>query len=189
MSRGANLVRIIAGEHRGRRLSFVPAAGLRPTPDRVRETLFNWLRDDVPNARCLDLFAGSGALGFEALSRGAAHVTAVERHRAVAQKLRDNAALLGLEARMTVVQADAMALLDRDPTVPFDIVFIDPPFADRHVASVIDALSRPGWVAESAVLYVEQDASRSWPETPPGWVVHREGDAGQSAQRLLRRST
>jgi 16S rRNA (guanine966-N2)-methyltransferase len=189
LSRASNLVRIIGGEHRGRRLNFIPAAGLRPTPDRVRETLFNWLRDDVRGARCLDLFAGSGALAFEALSRGAESVTAVDRHRAVVQKLRDNAAMLNLGSRMTILQGDAMQLLEREPLGQFDVVFVDPPFADRQVAAVIDALCRPGWLTDAAVLYLEQAKAQPWPAVPPGWLVHREGDAGQSAQRLLRRST
>jgi len=189
LGRAHNLVRIIGGEYRGRRLSFVPASGLRPTPDRVRETLFNWLRDDIRGARCLDLFAGSGALGFEALSRGAAMVTAVERNRSVAQRLTDNARLIGAADRMAVVHADAARFLKTPPARPYDIVFLDPPFADHRHDAVLDTLGRPGWLSGNAIVYHEQDQSRGWPVCPPGWRVDREGRAGQSAQRLLRRSS
>lgn len=181
-----NQVRIIAGHHRGRRLQFLPVKGLRPTPERVRETLFNWLRADVDGARCLDLFAGSGALGFEALSRGAAHVTFVERQRAAAQRLRDNVALLGEQAVADVVHADALRLLATPPEQRYDIVFIDPPFADALLPSVCARLAQGAWLVDGAMVYLEQDAKRAWPEPPSHWSLHRDGNAGQSAQRLLR---
>ena len=111
----ANQVRIIGGRHRGRRLHFSPGRGLRPTPDRVRETLFNWLQAEIRGARCLDLFAGSGALGLEALSRGAACLYAVEQNRAAAQRLRDNVALLHEESAVEVLQVDALRLLKTPP--------------------------------------------------------------------------
>ena len=183
----ANQVRIIGGRHRGRRLAFVPGRGLRPTPDRVRETLFNWLRHDIHGARCLDLFAGSGALGLEALSRGAAYLHAIERNRAAARRLRDNLGLLH-ETAADVVQDDALRQLKTPPAVPFDIAFVDPPFDADLLASVCGLLEDRGWLHDGALIYVEQDAVRPWPELPPTWQVLREGRAGQSAQRLLRRS-
>jgi 16S rRNA (guanine966-N2)-methyltransferase len=184
---GPNQVRIIGGRHRGRRLRFVPGAGLRPTPDRVRETLFNWLRDALTGARCLDLFAGSGVLGFEALSRGAASLLAVERHRAAAARLRENAALLG-EAAVEVVHGDALKLLREPPAQPFDLAFVDPPFGAGLLGEACARLERNGWLAPAALVYLEQDASRPWPPLPGNWCQQREGRAGQSAQRLLQRS-
>ncbi len=184
----ANQVRIIGGRHRGRRLHFSPGRGLRPTPDRVRETLFNWLQGETRGARCLDLFAGSGALGLEALSRGAGCLCAVEQNRTVAQRLRDNIALLTEDAVAEVRQTDALRLLRTAPDMPFDIVFVDPPFADGLLPTVCRLLEENDWLAATAWIYLEQDASRDWPPMPNGWVVHREGGAGQSAQRLLRRS-
>ena len=154
----------------------------------MRETLFNWLQADIAGARCLDLFAGSGALGLEALSRGAAHVTLVEHNRQAAQRLRDNLDLLGEGAVAEVVQADARRLLAKAPPAPYDIVFLDPPFADGLLPDVILQLEHNRWLADAALVYVEQDASHAWPSLPETWGVHREGRAGQSAQRLLRRS-
>jgi 16S rRNA (guanine966-N2)-methyltransferase len=184
----ANQVRIIAGRHRGRRLHFVPGRGLRPTPDRVRETLFNWLQAEIRGARCLDLFAGSGALGLEALSRGAAFLLAVEQNRAAAQRLRENIALLHEQGAAEVVQGDALRLLRRPPQRPFDIVFLDPPFAAGLLPEACRLLEANGWLQPSAFVYLEQDAGQDWPALPGGWSVHREGAAGQSAHRLLRRS-
>ncbi len=188
MAGGANQVRIIGGRHRGRRLHFTPGRGLRPTPDRVRETLFNWLRAEIQGARCLDLFAGSGVLGLEALSRGAAAATLVERNRVAAQRLRDNVALLREQAAAEVIQADAMRLLSKPPGRAYDIVFVDPPFADALLPDVCARLEQGNWLASKAMVYLEQDTQRSWPDTPRTWTVEREGHAGGSAQRLLRRS-
>lgn len=184
----ANQVRIIAGRHRGRRLHFVPGRGLRPTPDRVRETLFNWLQGQVPGARCLDLFAGSGALGLEALSRGARYLCAVEQNRLAAQRLRDNIAQLHEESVAEVVQLDALRLLKTTPEAPFDIVFLDPPFADTLLPAVCGLLEQHGWLADGAFIYLEQDAALAWPALPGNWILHREGVAGQSGHRLVRRS-
>ncbi|MGD8957138.1 MAG: 16S rRNA (guanine(966)-N(2))-methyltransferase RsmD, partial [Chromatiaceae bacterium] len=131
----ANQVRIIGGRHRGRRLGFSAGRGLRPTPDRVRETLFNWLQSEIHGARCLDLFAGSGALGLEALSRGASALLAVEQNRAAAQRLRENIRLLDEQAAAEVIQRDALSLLTRPPVAPFGIVFLDPPFAQDMLAA------------------------------------------------------
>ena len=184
----ANQVRIIGGRHRGRRLNFSPGRGLRPTPDRVRETLFNWLQGEIRGAGCLDLFAGSGALGLEALSRGAARLCAVEQNRPVAQRLRDNIALLAEDSVAEVRQTDALRLLRSAPDMPFDIAFVDPPFADGLLPTVCRLLEETGWLRPSAWIYLEQDASHDWAPAPDSWVLHREGRAGQSAHRLLRRS-
>ena len=125
--RAPNRIRIIGGTHRGRRLAFPDAAGLRPTPDRVRETLFNWLMPHLPGARCLDLFAGSGALGLEAVSRGAREVVLVDANPAVVKSLQENLRLLGETERARVIRSDALAFLRKETDAPFDIVFLDPP--------------------------------------------------------------
>lgn len=187
MARGAgNRVRIIGGEYGGRRLGFPDQRGLRPTADRVRETLFNWLAPYLPGARVLDLFAGSGALGLEALSRGAGQVLLVEQARQAADRLRDNVALLGAGARAYVQQIDARRLLASPPDQPYRIVFLDPPFADGLLAQVIPLLVQNGWLAEEAWIYLEQDAAHPWPEMPAGWTLHREGKGGQAVFRLIR---
>ena len=188
MAQTGNQVRIIGGRHRGRRLHFVPGSGLRPTPDRVRETLFNWLQGDVNGARCLDLFAGSGALGIEALSRGAAHVTLVEANRNAARRLRENLDLLHEQDRADVLQCDALRLLATPPARAYDIAFVDPPFADDLLPQVCRLLEDGDWLASPAIVYLEQDARRTWPLLPDNWAIFREGRAGQSGQRVLRRS-
>jgi 16S rRNA (guanine966-N2)-methyltransferase len=186
MARGpANRVRIIGGEYGGRRLEFPNQRGLRPTADRVRETLFNWLAPVLPGARVLDLFAGSGALGLEALSRGAGEVLLVEQARQVAERLRQNVELLGASERASVRQIDARRLLADVPPVPFDIVFLDPPFAEGLLAGLLPQLAQNGWLAADAWVYLEQDSSQPWPELPAGWRVHREGKGGQAAFRLI----
>src|SRR6188768_4242031 len=152
----ANTLRIIGGDWRGRRIRFPGKGGIRPTPDRVRETLFNWLMAKVPGSRCLDLFAGSGALGLEALSRGAAHATFVERDRENAARLRETTAELA-PGRAAVVEADALAWL-AVPRSPFDIVFLDPPFAAGVLAEAMQRLDVRGILAPDAYVYVEMPA-------------------------------
>ena len=176
-------MRIIAGRWRGRKLAFPDAGGLRPSGDRVRETLFNWLTPVLPGSRCLDLFAGSGALGFEAASRGAARVVAVENDRAVVQALRDNRARLGADA-VEIVARDALAYL-QGPAEPFDIVFLDPPFALDCLAGVGRLLQAGGWLVEGARVYVETPAGRSPPPVPAAWRPLREKRAGQVSYQLF----
>ncbi|MCU0973474.1 MAG: 16S rRNA (guanine(966)-N(2))-methyltransferase RsmD, partial [Burkholderiales bacterium] len=135
---GANRVRIIGGAWRRRFVHFPAVEGLRPSPDRVRETLFNWLGHDLTGLACLDLYAGSGALGFEAASRGAARVLMVERDRVVARALRENAARLAA-TQVEVVQADALAHLRHD-TRMYDVVFLDPPFSEDLLPAVLPAV-------------------------------------------------
>jgi 16S rRNA (guanine966-N2)-methyltransferase len=180
-----NRVRIIGGEYGGRRLEFPNQRGLRPTADRVRETLFNWLTPHLPGARVLDLFAGSGALGLEALSRGAGFVLLVEQARAVAERLRHNVELLGATERAQVRQADALRLLAGAPDTPFDVVFLDPPFAADLLPKAMPLLVAHGWLSDDAWVYLEQDAALPWPGLPTGWAVHREGKSGQAAYRLV----
>jgi 16S rRNA (guanine966-N2)-methyltransferase len=166
-----NRVRIIGGHWRSRVIAFPPAAQLRPTPDRVRETLFNWLGQRLDGLACLDLFAGSGALGFEALSRGARRVVMVERERAVARALRENAKTLDAE-NADVVEGDALAYLSR-PAERFDVVFLDPPFASDLAACALAKLG--AWVHAGSRVYVESGESL---DPGPGWRAIREDRAG-----------
>ena len=185
--RGHKRLRIIGGEWRGRKLAFPALAELRPTPDRVRETLFNWLRDILPNARCLDLFAGSGALGFEALSRGAQEVVMVDRHPAVVMQLKQHIQQLkAVNAR--AVKAEAEAFL-HGPSRPFDIIFLDPPFQGDLLGPCLERLAQPGWLAATAWLYLETDRRTPLPPLPADWNVLRHKEAGQVGYYLLQRTS
>lgn len=175
-------VRLIAGRWRGTRLDVPMSPGLRPTSDRVRETLFNWLAPYLPGARVLDLFAGSGALGLEALSRGAAEVLMVERDAALASALRAVLARLPGSQGGRVVQGDALAML-RGHGEPFDLVFVDPPFASGLWPEVWPLL-RPHLAAD-ALVYVEAPAN-SDPGVPAEWPVHREGGTREVRYALHR---
>ena len=178
-----NEFRIIAGRWRRRRLKFPDLPGIRPSPDRVRETLFNWLMQVVVGARCLDLFAGSGALGLEALSRGAQQVTFVDRERQVAEALRSHLELLHA-VHGEVLQADALAFLHGPPRL-FDIVFLDPPFASSLLVESIALLDQGGWLAPRAHLYMEYPLGCA-PALPAAWQVSREGHAGRVGFALVR---
>lgn len=186
MARQSNTLRIIAGRHRGRKLKFADVPGLRPTPDRVRETLFNWLAPLIPGARCLDLFAGSGALGFEALSRGAREVVFVDNHPLAVQALRDNIALLG-EGNAEVIQSSALDWLSHVPAEPFDIVFLDPPFRQNLLASCCQRLDAAGWLASPAAIYIEREAESDAPCLPEGWIIEKAKTAGQVTYGLVYR--
>ncbi len=183
---GGNQLRIIGGEWRGRKLSFPDVEGLRPTTDRVRETVFNWLQPVIHGARCLDLFAGSGALGLEALSRGAAAVSFVDTDRRAVQSLKDNLSLLKDE-HGSVVQADALSFLRGEPQ-PFDIVFLDPPFRKALLQPCLELLCNGGWLSESARLYIEVEQELGEPQLPPGWEMVRRKQAGQVIYGLAIRS-
>jgi 16S rRNA (guanine966-N2)-methyltransferase len=173
--------RIIGGEWRSRKLRFPPLPGIRPSPDRVRETLFNWLRDRIEGARCLDLFAGSGALGLEGLSRGAAHMTFVDRERQAAAAIRTHLELLKAKGG-DVVQSDAFAWLSGTPQ-PFELVFLDPPFEEDLVPETCARLAQ-GWLKPSAWVYVEHAVERV-PALPEGWQVLKESHAGRVGFRLV----
>jgi 16S rRNA (guanine966-N2)-methyltransferase len=179
-------LRIIGGRWRGSRVAVPPLASIRPSPDRVRETLFNWLQQHVVGARCLDLFAGSGALGIEALSRGAAHVTFVDREPQVARHLAQTLERLGGASDATIIAADALAFLRREPQ-PFDVVFLDPPYASGVLETVCNALAG-GWLAAQSHVYLECPGGQALPPLPPGWRVHRSKRAGQVGYHLLHAS-
>ena len=185
----SNSIRIIGGEFRGRRLGFPEVPGLRPTPDRLRETLFNWLQGQTEGASCLDLFAGSGALGLEALSRGAQTVRFVDQSRVVIRQMEKNLQLLGLQERAEVVSADGMRLISREADQAFDMVFLDPPFARDWLEKACRVLEQNGWLKPRSWIYLEQDSRGTWPSLPDTWCIHRQGRAGQAACALVRRDT
>jgi 16S rRNA (guanine(966)-N(2))-methyltransferase RsmD len=176
----ANTVRIIGGVWRSRVLKFPDAADLRPTPDRVRETLFNWLGPNLAGAACLDLFAGSGALGFEALSRGAASVVMVENNAMALRALRENATKLGAE-NATIVRGDALEFA-RGARSRFDVVFVDPPYRLGLQATALGLAA--GFLAEGGRVYVESDAAI---EPSGGWAVVKHARAGRVHFHLLGR--
>jgi 16S rRNA (guanine966-N2)-methyltransferase len=182
--KGSNLIRIIGGEHRGRKLSFPDLPGLRPSGDRIRETLFNWLQPVIGNARCLDLFAGSGALGLEAASRGAAEVVLLDNAPRVVRQLEANRDLLGLTG-VQVIQADALNWLEQDPR-PFEVVFVDPPFAARLLGEVCLKLETRGWLTADTLIYLEDDVRHGVIALPANWWWYRQQQAGQVRFGLAR---
>jgi 16S rRNA (guanine966-N2)-methyltransferase len=185
-ARAAGQVRIVGGRWRGTRLRVPPAPGLRPTPDRVRETLFNWLQPALPGARVLDLYAGSGALGLEAVSRGAAAALLVERDPHACEALDQAVARLSAADAVAVLRGDALAVLDAPVHGRFDIVFVDPPFQAGAWPAVLERL--PAWLAQDAWLYLETPAGHA-PALPPGWRLHREGATRNTRYALYRRGS
>jgi 16S rRNA (guanine966-N2)-methyltransferase len=181
----ANKVRIIGGEWRSRLLRFDDVPGLRPTPGRVRETLFNWLQYDIAGSRCLDLYAGSGALGFEATSRGAKEVVQVESDAQACKNLRANAATLGSN-RNRIVEKDVEWFLS-GPAEAFDLVFLDPPFAKNLALTACRLLEQNGWLAASAQIYVETEAGLALDGVPGNWKLLKHKTAGEVAYRLFAR--
>jgi len=177
-------IRIIGGNLRNSRLEVPELPGLRPTPERVRETLFNWLAPVLAGVQALDLCAGTGALGIEALSRGAGSVRFVERDARAAQALRANLARLKATDGAVSV-ADALAFLEGAPT-PFGLVFLDPPFAADLWSTLARRLEAGGWLAAQAWVYVESPRDHA-PAVPSNWTLHREGRAGEVRHALYRR--
>lgn len=179
-------LRIIGGQWRGRKLGFAQVDGLRPTGDRIRETLFNWLQPQLPGAHCLDLFSGSGALGFEALSRGAASATLVEKHPEAAQIIGDNLKLLAGEHQGQLLHTDALTHISKTAPSQFDIVFLDPPFAADHWSTAIAALEDNGWLSNEAAIYIETPKSYSL-TVPDNWQLHRHKQSGEVSYYLYYR--
>ena len=184
-ARGAGHVRIIGGQWRRTRLPVAQREGLRPTPDRVRETLFNWLQRSVVGARCLDLYAGTGALAFEALSRGAVSAVLVEQDPRVVRQLREVTGVLGA-TQARVVEGDARAFL-KGSAEPFDLVFLDPPFALGALTELCTLLADGGWLAPAALIYLEQSVRDAPTDLPQGWRVVRETRAGEVRAQLVQR--
>lgn len=177
-------IRIIAGKHRGRKLPVLMAEGLRPTTDRVKETVFNWLMPYIPDAICLDCFAGAGSLGFEALSRGAARVNLVELNKAAAKQLLVNKQRLSAE-NIVISNTCVLDFLKNQAVQAFDLVFIDPPFRQNLVTQTCELLNN-GWLAEQALIYVEMEAETSQ-QIPSNWQLLKEKIAGQVAYRLYQK--
>jgi 16S rRNA (guanine966-N2)-methyltransferase len=181
-------LRIVAGKWRSRLLQIIDEPELRPTSERIRETLFNWLRPVTEGARCLDLFAGTGALGIEALSRGAAHVVFVEKSAKLTAAIRKN--LDDLDARNAdVIQRDAIGYLRSADPQPFDIVFLDPPFGSEMLVEACQMLQENGWLAAKASIYLERGNDRDQPALPEGWAITHEKVAGKVSYSLASTGT
>lgn len=174
-------IRIIAGQHRGRKLPVLMADGLRPTTDRVKETVFNWLMPYIQDTTCLDCFAGSGGLGFEALSRGAKSVTFIELNKAAAQQLKENKALLKA-SNVDVVSTNAINFLQQNQQT-YSLIFIDPPFRKGLAQQAAQALAQQG-LSENALIYVEMETDNNNQVMPSHWQLLKEKVAGQVVYRL-----
>ena len=177
-------LRIVAGKWRSRLLPVADVPDLRPTSERIRETLFNWLTPSIEGASCLDLFAGSGALGLEALSRGAASVTFVENSPPAAGTLRRAIETLQADGA-SVHEGDALELLRGQATRRFDVVFVDPPFATGVHERVCRLLDQNGWLADNGMVYLEQDGDQALPALPAGWTTRRQKIAGNVRYSLI----
>ena len=175
-------IRIIAGKHRGRKLPVLISDGLRPTTDRVKETLFNWLMPYIHDSNCLDCFAGAGSLGFEALSRGAAQVALIELNSAAAKQLQMNKKLLNAD-NVIITHTNSLDFLKSSAKQQYDIVFIDPPFREDLVTQTAELLNK-GWLTNQALIYVEMEA-QSNQQLPNNWQLLKEKVAGQVAYRLF----
>jgi 16S rRNA (guanine966-N2)-methyltransferase len=193
---GRNSVRIIGGGWRGRRVNFPDLPGLRPTPDRVRETLFNWLQHSIAGTRCLDLFAGSGALGLEALSRGAKALVFVEQAQAAARGLVKELERLGGTSKARVVEMGASRFLRTlaEPNgnpygAPFDVVFVDPPYHRESLAEFIPLIDAGDWVKPGGLVYLENERSAGAPALPPHWELLKSKSAGEVGYHLARVNT
>lgn len=178
-------IRIIGGKWRGRKLPVRNSEGLRPTTDRIKETLFNWLMPIIRDARCLDCYAGSGSLGFEALSRFANSVTFIELDKQNTQLLIENKTRLQAD-NATIINNNSLSVLSQIGA-PFDLVFIDPPFRKGLLNETIQLLEKNQWLAEESWIYVESEAESPLTDIPQNWQLHREKIAGQVAYRLFTR--
>jgi 16S rRNA (guanine966-N2)-methyltransferase len=179
-----NTVRIIGGKWRGKKLSFPSLPGLRPTPDRIRETVFNWLQFEMADARVLDLFAGSGAFGFEALSRGAAYVLFVEKDAKAAAQLKSHCRSLQVE-NVDIELGDVSQFLNHTVLQsPFDIVFVDPPYGKHLLEPCIMDLERHNLLTDKAFIYLEAESGLALPPLPACWHWYRSKQSGQVSYHL-----
>ncbi|MEY3289551.1 MAG: rRNA ((966)-N(2))-methyltransferase RsmD [Pseudomonadota bacterium] len=181
----SNKLRIIGGDWRSRCITFIDTPGLRPTPVRVRETVFNWLRNDIIGSRCLDLYAGSGALGFEAASRGAKSVIQVENNTLACKALKENTNQLAAN-QIKVVQSDVLRYLSGETDV-FDVVFIDPPFAMELAVQTCQSLEEKGWLSQHAKIYVETESTLKLEGLPENWQLLKSKVAGEVGYHLFER--
>jgi len=178
-------IRIISGKHRGRKLPVLMSDGLRPTTDRVKETVFNWLMPYINNSKCLDCFAGAGSLGFEAISRGADHVTLIELNTAIAKQLLLNKSLLKTDD-LSIINTNLLNFLNKQEKLHYDIVFIDPPFRQNLIKQTCELLV-DGWLAKQALIYVESESEIQL-SIPKNWLLLKEKVAGQVAYRLYQKT-
>jgi 16S rRNA (guanine966-N2)-methyltransferase len=178
-------LRIIGGEWRSRRLQFPAVDGVRPTPSRVRETLFNWLAPALPGSHCLDLFAGSGALGLEALSRGAGSTWFVDQSRRLCDALQSNLNQLDC-GHSNVSCSDVTEFLRSRPARPADIVFMDPPFRQGWPERLVPLIEQNGWISRGGWIYLEHERELASMPVPAHWQEHRQKQAGQVCYRLYR---
>jgi 16S rRNA (guanine966-N2)-methyltransferase len=174
--------RIIGGKWKGRKLRFIEVEGLRPSLDRIRETLFNWLQNEIHGARCLDLFAGSGAIGIEALSRGAAKTSFVELNRKAFHQLEENLGLLNAD-NAHVVHGDAFEFITSNQQ-PFDIIFLDPPFHKGITQKVIEQLAEAEWLKPETLIYIEVEQGLEL-NIPENWSELKDKKAGQLQYKLF----
>jgi 16S rRNA (guanine966-N2)-methyltransferase len=181
------LLRIIGGAWRGRRVRFPAGPSIRPTPDRVRETVFNWIQSELAGSRCLDLFAGSGALGLEALSRGAREVVFVDVDPRVTRHLADTLRTLACD-RGRVVRSEAGRYLEH-AAEPFDLIFLDPPYASGDLADACRRIEAGGWLSAGGAVYLEDAAAAGAPALPAGWTLVRSKRAGGVGYHLARRDS
>ena len=182
----AGTIRLISGQWRGRKLPVHDVEGLRPTTDRVKETLFNWLAAEVRDSRCLDVFAGSGSLGFEALSRFASYVMMIEQEPKAARQLQTNLQTLQC-SQAQVICRDALQVLQAGCREPFELVFLDPPFRKDLLPQVIPLLEQQGWLADRALIYLERENEGEAPVIPPNWQLLKDKQAGQVCYQLYLR--
>ena len=185
----SNTIRIIAGQWRGRRIPVLDITGLRPTTDRVRETVFNWLMNDIAGARCLDVFAGTGVLGLECLSRGAEYVQFIEKNLEAVNLIKQSIKTLssGKINKSSFIKADAISRLKNGSEKKFNIVFLDPPFDDDLIESSAALLEENQWLADQAIIYIESDVKHTDFKLPINWRQLKRGMAGQSAYYLYKR--
>ena len=169
-------IRLIAGKHRGRKLPVLMAEGLRPTTDRIKETVFNWLMPYIHDAKCLDCFAGAGSLGFEALSRGAAKIQLIELNKSAAKQLLLNKQLLKAD-NIEINNVNVLDFLSTQERQPFDLVFIDPPFRQNLITQTCELLT-DGWLSEQALIYVEMEREANQ-QLPSNWQLLKEQISGQ----------
>lgn len=183
------LIRIIGGKWRGRKLPVLDSNGLRPTTDRVKETLFNWLMPVIQDANCLDCFSGSGSLGFESISRGAYKSTLVEKNVTIAKQLKKNCQLLNAQ-NIEIINHDLISWLNKPASQQFDLVFIDPPFHQNLTEATISLLENNGWLKNGSYIYIETETlyNQLAQQIPSNWYLHREKIAGQVHSRLFIRA-
>jgi len=181
----SGFIRLISGKWRGKKLPVKNIEGLRPTTDRTKETLFNWLMHDINDANCLDCFSGSGSLAFEALSRYAKSVTLLEMDKSVVKQLRENLSILNIE-NGHVVEGDSIRYLNQMANAQYNIVFVDPPFNKGLVQPCCDALQSNGYLAPDALIYIEREVDLLTLNIPTSWTLLKEKSTGQVTYQLYR---